>query len=534
MSICAQLLMTCLLSLSAASADTGHVAQSETAYVTPLVSRADSMGIAQLRISESNHGLFRRALHQWETRQSLLAKWLSPGTLVPTAAAILSVFGFLLQARRNRREERRKWFETYREQAVGGSRPVGERKAAIVELGHLSGYAEFERWVINYLTEAIQEESDPDVLRVVRDELIRIGAPALQTLVNKHRESFPVGDWTQRTRYDPGPITWLYTYRAPPWLPLKPEKTGNEYEVNIEALEADSLAFTHSRDAICAVLATAKFGNLARPRREFLRIWNPFGSSRRRWLRWFLRFSWLPHVRFGILFRRRWLDGNGLNEIALPGATIYDTDLRYSEIMSAQFGHAKIAETTFAHANLGRTQMNDADLNGVAFDSAEMSQVQLNRAKYFVVRLRRADVANACFDNAADVPWLDFTYANLTHATFRSANLSAASMQFTQVQWAVFEDATGCELRGFGSRNWTGVNWWDDAKLTPEQEEWFSNAHPERVEGPVFLCYWKRFPRPFEGYTRRRWFGRLVRRLHVRSAQAWPKVAAKLGLHGTE
>lgn len=530
MSACALVLMLWLLPPNTANADATSIARADTVYVYPEVTRADSIGIARLELDKEQ-------ANPW---------WWEWGTAIAVAAGLLFTWWRIKVSQGTAAMVH--YDDTFREylaRFADREQSASIRSAAAIGLGGLGKVRNpltvfreprpFRQRVVTQLVESFRDEDDKALLGAIRDELVKIGPAALQTLVNKHREIFPVGNWTEHTRHEPGDITTLYTYEPPSWLPIRLGRSGNEYEVHVDDMNRN-LQFVHSRDVICEIIRKAKFGNLARHRVKFFTIWDPFGVSRMRWLRWFVRFRWLRHMKFGIVFRRRWLDQNGLKELALPGARLYSTDLRYVDMMSSQLSCARISNVTFAHAYLVRTQMNDADLNGVVFDAAVMSVVQLNRSEHFFTFFRRAELHDSSFKDVRGFPTADFTYADLAHASFDNTNLTLATVRYAQLQGAGLKHARLGERRhDEKERNWTGANWWDDEpNLMDEQRDSFTRNYPQEQERPHFLQYWKRVRPPFEGYKRRRWFGRVTYPMRCSAARIGSRVRSIIASRRTD
>jgi len=226
--------------------------------------------------------------------------------------------------------------------------------------------------------------------------------------------------------------------------------TWDDHEIDLDRL---SPHFRASRDAIARIIRQAKKpGHLARASKR---------RSVREWFRrpWPKGSEWWSEGR--ALRRRRWLDGNGLGDVALDGA----------DLLGAHLEHAVLSWARLDGATLWRAHL----------EQAKLWKARLDHARLPFAYLEQADLPGAHLEHA------ELWQARLDHANLHQCGLAGA--------------------RSWNQATYAGANWWDagteEKPLTGEQTAWFEEQehYPREVNEPEFLKYWEKTH--WGGYERR-------------------------------
>lgn len=238
----------------------------------------------------------------------------------------------------------------------------------------------FRTPVIHLLVESIFTEDDPEVRNTIRDQLIEIGGPALQTLVDRHRENFP--PWREeRSRSNPR------------WLPLThyDEKTG-KLEIDVCELPPNFIA---SRDAIAGIVQKAQRGNVTSEWHNPLRPAFEWSVSIRK-LRAAIR-DWREYRRF--TKRERWLDFIGFMDVSLISANLFGVNLWGANLWGANLSYANLSGANLWHATLDGANLWHANLFHASLYGAGLREANLSRSLLSSAGLSLANVQSARFAN---------------------------------------------------------------------------------------------------------------------------------------
>jgi len=328
--------------------------------------------------------------------------WIGSGVL----AGLGLLFGFGLNAWRNwatqgaaQMVHHDEMFRTHLERFADQKQAASVRVAAAIGLKRLTELRNplklrhkdypFRDDIIRLLVESLATETsataaadraDTAVLDAIQEQLVEIGLPALQTLVNRHRRWFPAPEDASK--------------------PADADKLK------------ESPLFVASRDVIARVIFEASPGEV--------------DSSPEMPSRWRLVKRW----------RRRpgnqWLDEGGLSDVVLTGAGLWTARLEGAyltgaHLEGANLGSAHFEGTTLMDAHLDGAYLVAAKLGGADLRSAHLERAilrgaHLEGAYLAEAHLERADLSRAVdWDKAEswkDANWWDAVISDEQRAWF--------------------------------------------------------------------------------------------------------------------
>jgi hypothetical protein len=308
------------------------------------------------------------------------------------AVVIISIssglVGYIFSWIRNRaREERQNedMFRSFLERFTDRSQDSSVRIASCIGLQHVSTKRSridkrkqpYLARVTHLLVESVFTEDHPDVRNTIRDQLIEIGGPALQTLVNRHREKFPTNDPKQWYSVMPAALALRLTNLGDPVCAIKPEDLPTNYIA--------------SRDAIAGIIKKAEPGNLARPFDDYES--EPMPAS--------------IHQK-----AERWLDKYGLSDISLVGVNLSGAYLEQAYLGRAHMEYANLTHAYMEHTYLGGAYMGYASLN----------EAYMRHANLSVARMEYANLDGANMEHVS-LEWARMEHANVIRAILRDATL---------------------------------------------------------------------------------------------------------------
>jgi uncharacterized protein YjbI with pentapeptide repeats len=367
------------------------------------------------------------------------------------ALAIGAGFGFYLTMRRIRASEMATITEHYDRRYSGDmptkyieqlSNPKNARSMRVAGVTELRALADavdpldtekhpYRTQVVNLLVESLVNHPNLEILPTIRDQLVEIGPPAIQKVVDRHRERFGI---------------------------LKQDKK----------IDPEDPAFKASRDTIIRILKKNGAHQLVLQKclnGEITPHWHRLVARITR-----SKLSWQR-------VHRKWLS----EWFRLPVVTLSWNKVPprvVPELSDLNLSGADLLEANLSGADLSYVNLNYANLPYVNFSGANLSYVNLSDAFLAAVNLSSADLSFVNFSDA------NLRYGNLSNANLWSADLSGAILWSANLSGADLSEVNWKETNNCGA-----ANWWD-ADITDEQRAWFAEHYPREKNEPEYLEFW--------------------------------------------
>jgi hypothetical protein len=251
-------------------------------------------------------------------------------------------------------------FQTFLQQFANAQEQTNIRIAAAIGLTRLSkapsrlekGSYPFQDEVINLFVETLRRETNDDVLQAVRRQLIEVGAPGLQVLVNMHREWYSADDAREgRLQHTPNLVEGIRSIS----------------EIIRKLREDSAQRWLDGRGLGNCVLQAAN-------------LWGAKLSNAN-----------LRHVDFrGANF---W--GANLEGADLSNADLSNADLRAVNLWDADLQDADLRGADLRQAGLRGADLRDADFRGVDLFGANLEGANLEGANFRGANLESANLEGA-------------------------------------------------------------------------------------------------------------------------------------------